>query len=41
MPPKGKEPKKGSVVGNFKAGKTLKDILPTNSKPAREGIVVK
>ena len=41
MPPKGKDPKKGAVVGNFKSGKALKDILPPNSKPPREGVVVK
>ena len=28
MGPKGKEPKKGAVAGNFKGGKSLKDILP-------------
>lgn len=37
MPPKGKDPKKGAPVGNYKAGKPLKDILPLNSKPPREG----
>lgn len=36
MPPK-KEGKKGAVAGNYKAGKALKDILPANSKPPREG----
>ena len=40
MPPK-KPEKKGAVVGNFKGGKQLKDILPPNSKPPREGTVVK
>jgi len=29
--------KKGAPVGNFKAGKPLKDILPLNSKAPREG----
>lgn len=38
MPPKGKEVKKGGPTGNYKAGKPLKDILPPNSKPPREGI---
>lgn len=37
MPPKGKDVKKGAPVGNYKAGKPLKDILPANSKPPREG----
>ena len=41
MPPKGKDVKKGAVLGNFKAGKALKDILPPNSKQPREGAVVK
>jgi hypothetical protein len=43
MPPKGKEVKGGkrAVLGNFKAGKLLKDILPPNSKPPREGLIVK
>jgi hypothetical protein len=41
MPPKGKEPKKGAVQGNYKAGKALKDILPPNVKPPREGHVAK
>jgi hypothetical protein len=41
MPPKGKEVKKGAILGNFKAGKQLKDILPPNSKPPREGVIVK
>jgi len=40
MPPK-KDVKKGAVMGNYKAGKPLKDILPANSKPPREGTVVK
>jgi hypothetical protein len=31
------EKKKGAVSGNYKAGKLLKDILPANSKPPREG----
>jgi hypothetical protein len=37
MPPKGKEVKKGAPTGNYKAGKLLKDILPPNTKPPREG----
>jgi len=37
MPPKGKDPKKGAPVGNYKAGKLMKDILPPNTKPPREG----
>lgn len=37
MPPKGKDVKKGAPVGNYKAGKPLKDILPPTSKPPREG----
>ena len=41
MPPKGKDVKKGAVQGNYKAGKPLKDILPANSKPPREGTVAK
>lgn len=41
MPPKGKEPKKGAPVGNYKQGKLLKDILPPNSKPPREPLPVK
>jgi len=41
MPPKGKEAKKGAPVGNFKAGKLMKDILPPGSKPPREGQVAK
>ena len=41
MGPKGKEPKKGAVAGNFKGGKPLKDILPANSKPPREGGVAR
>jgi len=40
MPPK-KEPKKGAVQGNYKAGKALKDILPAGSKPNRDGKVFK
>jgi hypothetical protein len=42
MPPKGKDDKKKAAVsGNFKAGKALKDILPPNSKPPREGQVAR
>ncbi len=41
MPPKGKEVKKGAPVGNYKAGKLLKDILPANTKPPREGAPIK
>lgn len=41
MPPKAKDNKKGAPVGNYKAGKPLKDILPPNSKPPREGAQVK
>lgn len=41
MPPKKDDKKKGAVLGNFKAGKLLKDILPPNSKPPREGTVVR
>ena len=37
MPPKGKDAKKGAPVGNYKAGKPLKDILPQGSKQPREG----
>ncbi len=38
MPPKAKDVKKGGPSGgNYKAGKPLKDILPPNSKPPREG----
>lgn len=33
--------KKGAVAGSFKAGKALKDILPANSKPPREGQVAR
>ena len=40
MPPK-KEPKKGAVQGNYKAGKPLKDIMPTGSKANREGQIFK
>jgi hypothetical protein len=40
MPPK-KEPKKGAVQGNYKAGKPMKDILPPGSKQNREGQVFK
>lgn len=39
MPPKGKDAKKGGApLGNYKAGKPLKDILPPNTKPPREGV---
>lgn len=41
MPPKKEVAKKGAVVGNYKVGKLLKDILPPNSKPAREGLPTK
>ena len=41
MPPKGKDPKKGAPVGNYKAGKLMKDILPPNTKPPREGGQIK
>jgi hypothetical protein len=41
MPPKKDDKKKGAVLGNFKAGKLLKDILPPNSKAPREGAVVR
>jgi hypothetical protein len=41
MPPKGKEPKKGAVQGNYKAGKALKDILPAGKTNNREGKVFK
>lgn len=41
MPPKGKDAKKGAVQGNYKAGKPLKDILPPNTKPPREGVIAK
>lgn len=41
MPPKGKEVKKGAPVGNYKAGKLMKDILPPNTKPPREGAQIK
>lgn len=41
MPPKGKEKGKGAPVGNYKAGKLLKDILPPNTKPPREGQPIK
>ena len=40
MPPK-KEAKKGAPVGNYKAGKLMKDILPPNTKPPREGVQIK
>lgn len=33
--------KKGVPVGNYKLGKQMKDILPSNSKPPREGIPCK
>ena len=38
MPPKPKDVKKGAPVGNYKQGKLLKDILPANCKPPREGV---
>lgn len=41
MPPKGKDPKKGAPVGNYKAGKLMKDILPPGAKPPREGLPIK
>lgn len=41
MPPKAKDAKKGAPVGNYKAGKLLKDILPVNTKPPREGLPIK
>jgi hypothetical protein len=41
MPPKGKDAKKGAPVGNYKAGKLLKDIVPLGTKPPREGVPVK
>ncbi len=41
MPPKGKDPKKGAPVGNYKAGKLMKDILPAGAKPPREGAPIK
>ncbi len=41
MPPKGKDKGKGAPAGNYKAGKPLKDILPPNAKPPREGTIVK
>ena len=38
MPPKPKDVKKGGPAGgSYKTGKPLKDILPPNSKPPREG----
>jgi hypothetical protein len=38
MPPKPKDVKKGGPAGgSYKTGKPLKDILPANSKPPREG----
>jgi len=40
MPPKDKA-KKGAILGNYKAGKPLKDIMPAGSKPPREGVVPK
>ena len=40
MPPKGKDKGKGPI-GNYKPGRLLKDILPPNTKPPREGQVVK
>ena len=41
MPPKPKDAKKGAPVGNYKAGKLMKDILPLNTKPPREGVQIK
>lgn len=41
MPPKGKDKGKGAPVGNYKAGRLLKDILPPNTKPPREGTQIK
>jgi hypothetical protein len=41
MPPKPKDNKKGAPVGNYKAGKLMKDILPPNTKPPREGQPIK
>jgi hypothetical protein len=41
MPPKPKEKGKGAPVGNYKAGKLMKDILPPNTKPPREGAPIK
>ena len=41
MPPKPKDVKKGAPVGNYKAGKLLKDIMPPGTKPPREGQAVK
>lgn len=41
MPPKGKDNKKGAPVGNYKAGKLMKDIIPLNTKPPREGALIK
>jgi hypothetical protein len=41
MPPKKEASKKGAAVGNYKVGKQLKDILPPNSKPARESVPTK
>lgn len=38
---KKEQAKKGGVAGSFKAGKPLKDILPANSKPPREGQVAR
>jgi len=40
MPPKDKA-KKGAILGNYKAGKPLKDIMPAGSKPPREGVLSK
>ena len=37
MPPKDAKKGKGAPVGNYKAGKQLKDILPPNTKAPREG----
>lgn len=41
MGAKKEDKKKGAVSGNYKAGKPLKDILPSNSKAPREGQVAK
>lgn len=39
MPPKKEDKKKaGTSIGNYKAGKLLKDILPPNSKAPRESV---
>ena len=41
MPPKKDTAKKGAIAGNYKAGKPIKDVMPTGAKPPREGTVVK